>query len=260
MQKFPADATLQQQCAGALELMFVISARMHGAVRPAQAAAAVSVLVAALQAHADHLQAQYACCAALSNIAAEHDPRHAMFADTFTAGAIKAVVAALQTHSGGLRTSRDANKRYRVNKLVDAALLALMHMQQECTVNTMRMVHAGALGVVNATLCASLRADGAPTFALELAQQLQRELEAAARAHAAQPCTRCADMRARGAMCALPGCMIRKQPDGTSLDKCSRCMTAAYCCAAHQREAWPEHKKACRAMQRAAGAGGASAS
>jgi hypothetical protein len=110
-------------------------------------------------------------------------------------------------------------------------------------------------------LCASLRTARAPASTLECAQLLQRQLEAAARAHAPQPCTRCADMRAHGAMCALPGCMIRKQPDGALLQKCSRCMTAAYCCAAHQREAWPEHKKACRSMQRAAagGAGGATA-
>jgi hypothetical protein len=250
LQKFPADARLQQFGAGALEMTFAFPARAPGALGAAQAAAAVSVLVAAIQAHSNDVELQFRCCEALRNIAAVHGAHDAMAA-TFTASAIKTVLASLQKHIGDL-ASRNGSRRHLATKLVPTALSALWYMQRDCAVNTLREVHAGALGVVSASLRASL-----PAEAQERAQLLQRQLEAAARAHAAQPCERCAGMRAHGAMCALPGCTIRKQPDGTPLQQCSRCMTAAYCCAAHQREAWPEHKKACRAMQRAAAAGGA---
>jgi hypothetical protein len=255
MQKFPADARLQQFGAGALEMTFVCALQGAGAVKD-RAATAVSVLAAAMQAHTDDMQLQFRCCEALRNIAAVHGVHDAM-ADTFTASAIKTVLALLQKHSGSNLASRGSGDFHgRITKLVDVALSALKYMQRDCAVNTLHEVHAGALGVVNASLCASLRAAHAPASMLECAEELQRQLEAAALAHAAQPCERCTGMRAHGAMCALPGCTIRKQPDGTSLQLCSRCMTAAYCCAAHQREAWPEHKKACRAMQRAAASGG----
>jgi hypothetical protein len=101
------------------------------------------------------------------------------------------------------------------------------------------------------------------------AEPLRRVLHDAKRAHDAAPCAAdatsacalCAARRARGAQCALPGCGVRQQRSGSggsgaSLQHCSRCFSAAYCGAAHQRAAWPLHKKECGTRRTAAGAAG----
>jgi hypothetical protein len=110
------------------------------------------------------------------------------------------------------------------------------------------------------------------------AEPLRRALAGAKRAHDAAPCAAdgtatacalCAARRARGAQCALPGCGVRQQRGGggdsgdaaaVALQHCSRCFAAAYCGVAHQRAAWPLHKKDCVARRdAAAGAAGTSA-
>jgi hypothetical protein len=43
--------------------------------------------------------------------------------------------------------------------------------------------------------------------------------------------------------CALPSCAV-EEPHVSAFKRCSRCNTAKYCCAAHQRDDWPRHKHA----------------
>jgi hypothetical protein len=68
MQKFPADARLQQFGAPALETILRF-AQGHGLAGAAEAADAVSVLVAALKEHTGNVEVEQLCCAALSNMA-----------------------------------------------------------------------------------------------------------------------------------------------------------------------------------------------
>jgi hypothetical protein len=84
------------------------------------------------------------------------------------------------------------------------------------------------------------------------AQMLLTLLRAAAQRHDATPCKhddcrRCAALRARCAMCALPGCGLRRREGGKNLLHCA-CYTASYCGAAHQREDRRRHRAACQAQ------------
>ncbi|KAF8555675.1 hypothetical protein OG21DRAFT_1602756 [Imleria badia] len=45
--------------------------------------------------------------------------------------------------------------------------------------------------------------------------------------------------------CGVQGCDRRVDSDGPELKQCSRCKTAVYCGAAHQKEHWAKHKKMC---------------
>jgi hypothetical protein len=67
-------------------------------------------------------------------------------------------------------------------------------------------------------------------------------------------CFRCMAARGRGAMCALPGCGLRKRGDGSGkgLLRCGTCQSVAFCSAAHQREDWGRHKGECAASAAAA--------
>jgi hypothetical protein len=86
-------------------------------------------------------------------------------------------------------------------------------------------------------------------------QRLHACLHAAAHTHdndAAQcgdaECRRCAELRARGELCALPGCGARSRDGGAKrLLRCGTCRAACYCGAAHQREDWRRHRGGCAA-------------
>jgi hypothetical protein len=105
---------------------------------------------------------------------------------------------------------------------------------------------------------------------MRLSAAVEVTLRVAAAAHDRAPCAvtsceRCAVRRERCSLCALPSCGVRSRaqhgPAAAELQKCSACLRAAYCGAAHQREHWPAHKGACRAARAAAAAaeaGGAS--
>ena len=58
-------------------------------------------------------------------------------------------------------------------------------------------------------------------------------------------CKRCAAARERGALCALPGCGARLRQNRKKLKRCGRCLVAAYCGEAHQRDHWPTHRPLC---------------
>jgi hypothetical protein len=91
---------------------------------------------------------------------------------------------------------------------------------------------------------------------------LAAALTAALAAHDAAPaacaaaaaCVRCAEQRREGGRCGLAACGARRRHEqpGKGLLRCSGCLTAAYCCGEHQREAWTAHKPACRAAAAAA--------
>jgi hypothetical protein len=124
-----------------------------------------------------------------------------------------------------------------------------------------RAVTAGALEALQAqTVQRSAVVDASR---VEVIQRLQ----AAAQRHDADPCViagcqRCAAARARGSMCALPGCGARSRDGGAKkLLRCGTCRAACYCGPAHQREDWGRHKGACGAQAHEdAHAGGASGS
>ncbi|KAK7014202.1 hypothetical protein R3P38DRAFT_3001621 [Favolaschia claudopus] len=45
--------------------------------------------------------------------------------------------------------------------------------------------------------------------------------------------------------CGGPGCTLRVQKNGAELSQCSRCKSAVYCGADHQKAAWAKHKPTC---------------
>ena len=51
--------------------------------------------------------------------------------------------------------------------------------------------------------------------------------------------------------CALPGCGA-KEAHPTHFKSCAACRTVVYCCREHQVAGWPSHKKACKAVCKAA--------
>ena len=74
-------------------------------------------------------------------------------------------------------------------------------------------------------------------------------------------CERCAQLRARGKRCGLPGCGGTRRADEPerAMARCARCRRAAYCCSTHQKDDWARHKAECAAFaaqQAAAAAAG----
>jgi hypothetical protein len=101
-----------------------------------------------------------------------------------------------------------------------------------------------------------------------------RALQAAAAAHDAAAacgdaaCARCAELRACGSLCGLPGCGAKARAGDNDaaakkLLRCASCRAFAYCGAAHQRDDWARHKGECAVLKRqlaAAAAGGGATS
>ncbi len=84
-----------------------------------------------------------------------------------------------------------------------------------------------------------------------LIKVLKRAIEVhdAAACSAPSACARCAQLRAAGKRCGLPGCgASRRAADADrTMAKCGDCRRLAYCCSAHQKEDWARHKAECRA-------------
>ncbi len=98
-------------------------------------------------------------------------------------------------------------------------------------------------------------------------RQLERALAGAVRRHDAAPCAhaaaceRCAVLRSRGKVCALPSCGARQRTDvddaAKKLLRCARCEKAVYCCKPHQTADWAvRHKAECRKPEAGDGASG----
>jgi hypothetical protein len=119
-------------------------------------------------------------------------------------------------------------------------------------------LRAGAMETLQAGFTMQMSMHNANTAFRSIAAHLQ----AAAARHDGAPCTHadcalCAGARARGAVCALPGCSARKRGADDAAKKllrCGSCRTVCYCCAAHQRDDWARHKGECRDLAAAAAA------
>ncbi len=118
-------------------------------------------------------------------------------------------------------------------------------------------LRAGALQTLHAGFSLQMSSDAAKAAFRDIAAHLQ----AAAARHDGAPCTHadctlCAGARARGALCALPGCGACKRADDAAkkLLRCGSCRTVCYCSAAHQRDDWARHKGECRDLAAAAAA------
>jgi hypothetical protein len=168
------------------------------------------------------------------------------------AGLLPALVACLGTHLADVRRHADVHR-------AGAMLLSLLCERGGVAVAT-AAVRAGAL-----TLWGGARA--LPEAEALRAASL-RALLAAAHAHDGAPCgdagcVRCAELRAQGTLCGLPGCgaKARAGDDAKKLQRCAACRAFAYCGAAHQRDDWGRHKAECAVLKRqlAATAGGPSA-
>jgi hypothetical protein len=160
------------------------------------------------------------------------------------AGAIEAVVTAISD----ITTTVALDGDNRGSELSTASWL-LVALVWDSKPHMARAVRAGALEVL---LAAALQVQDAD--AASARNDLIGDLRAAAARHDAAgacahaDCARCAAMRARGAMCALPGCCARTRADGkTKLLRCGSCDAAWYCGAPHQRNDWARHRDACRA-------------
>jgi hypothetical protein len=113
-------------------------------------------------------------------------------------------------------------------------------------------VRANALETLQAGLNPNVTSTARVTTAF---RRIAAHLQAAAARHDGAACThadckRCAPARARGALCALPGCgACKRAEDATKkLLRCGACRTATYCSAAHQADDWERHKPECRAL------------
>jgi hypothetical protein len=272
---------LQRKACDALSNIATLNRTCQAA---AGAAGGIEASVAALRAHAVDASMQKAGCDALGNICA-HMPGHQ--AKAVAAGGIEAIIQALRRHAADAEVQR-------------AGCTALANMVQNSRSSVQRANAAGALDAIVATatgpaaaitgvfdaVCCALHelvpgheAAAVCAGALEALEQrtatddgneaLRRRLiqllQPAAHQHDARPCThagckRCAAARARGAMCALAGCGIRRREGGKRLQRCITCRTARYCSEAHQLDDWQRHKPECFAERdRQAGtSGGAS--
>ena len=163
-------------------------------------------------------------------------------------GVLPALVACLQT---GLAETR----RYAAVHNSGAMLLSLL-CERGGEAVAAHAVRAGAL---------ALWAEASTSAAATFRTMTQRALQAAAKAHDAAAtcgdaaCARCAELRAQGLLCGLPGCGAKQRDGGDAkkLLRCAGCHTLAFCCAAHQREDWARHKPECGELKRKAAASSA---
>jgi hypothetical protein len=210
----------------------------------ARAAGAIEAVVMALCAHPTDELLQFSSCASL--VCMLHDNTLNICA-AVAAGAIDAVVVAI-----GASALASADTRPKSYEACCVALDVLIH-------NTGGDDVAHARTATNAGALEALleheqpRANG-HHWSEASHQRLLAQLRAAAARHdaagacAAAGCKRCAGMRARGKLCAAPGCFMRRRAndDTKKLLRCGGCLAAGYCCIAHQHADWARHKPECR--------------
>ncbi len=252
------DAGVQRSAGGLLITMLAIESRV--AVQRAFALGADDAYVSAMRSHPRDMRVQSNACLGLVLLTRDRGDAHMPISDD----AIEAVVAATHVEfaddsiiAGTDASSVCAARAYALNAL--HCMLTGSAAAEVCA------VCAGALEAVMSDAVKACRRDHAFVAACRRARNngddvlslLTPALQAAVQRHDAAPCTfdgckRCG-LRASGAMCALPGCGLRKRADGSgkTLLRCGRCMAAAYCGAAHQREHWRRHKPLCAPQQAA---------
>jgi hypothetical protein len=251
MATYPGNGTLQ--CEGCLALNFFMDAA--SAVTLAQRRRAAAAVVGAMRTHGSMPLLQNNGCGALHTIAGSAE----CLASVRAAGGVEVVVSALHSLR---RRAFEADPPEQLASTIVLTLVSLVTAARDDDANTAAQdaaVRAGALEPVDEATPSAL-SDG-------LFARLKAVLANAARRHDAAPCAhaaackRCAAARARGKMCVLPSCSVRKRvaEDGTpkKLLRCARCKKATYCCREHQKADWPtRHKAECDAWL----AGGSSAS
>jgi hypothetical protein len=233
------DANLQVGCMFAVRTMTMTNA----ARTKAGAAGAVEAVVAVMRAHPADADLQRTACQTFAALVCGSVRHASNLQRACAAGGIEAIVT-----SGLLAAGRMQNM-----DLFRDAFCLLSHFIAGSKPNIARAMRAGALEA----LLAGDHIEMDNEDRRHIRAILIRELRAAAAQHDADgacvraDCMRCAGMRARGDMCALPGCCARKRAGGGNkkLLRCGSCDSAWYCGAPHQREDWARHREACRARR-----------
>jgi hypothetical protein len=222
-------------------------------------------------------RAQLAGCSAVFALVSSYDPRQQIKAAI--AGAVEAVVAALRgAQSGELQgvacyalyymaaKNKGIETRARTAGALEAIATALAGEATGGEVEQSGRLDAGCSALnlliageedwaVRAGAVEALQKHAATATPPDsTCSRLLAHLQPATQRHDASPCThagcrRCAGMRARGLMCALAGCGIRKREGGKRLQRCVTCRSARYCSAAHYQEDWQRHRLECAALR-----------
>ena len=124
------------------------------------------------------------------------------------------------------------------------AAVALSSLLGGSTAHQNQLVCAVHSGALSLLQAGKSKYDARHLFLSQLIEHLQQ----AAAEHAAEPpgCPTCAAMRADGRMCGRAGCLLRWRANGRNLPRCALCHRVAYCCPEHQREDWrASHKAEC---------------
>jgi hypothetical protein len=249
------------------------------AQRAANGAHAAVPVLAALTAHRSHTFVQMRGCTALSALFRGRHLLGAPAPPRLPEGAIDTVVGTLRSSLCPRVYERNPScwdVKQATALVYSFACRALGAMTEGDDVAAMRALRAGALEAFTAGEGAHARlGDEAEAERARCG----RTLRAAAARHdeggklgaCDAACARCAEARARGAVCALPGCGARHRRCAATDDaaggsggaasaaaaaaaaaapkallRCGRCRVARFCCAAHQREDWERHKGECK--------------
>jgi hypothetical protein len=268
---FPADADASATALDALRTLLVGSeARAYAG---GAAAHAVAALRARTHAHAaatgtadaNDISVIKRACFAL-NALAKHDAGGLTDAVS-AAGAIEAAVDAMMMLPPLSAASADDADVENAHFAGCRLLRTLAHHGDES--HCARAVRAGATELLAG--CVALTTDELHEKQVQLQQALR---DAKERHDAAAPddaclavagggCRRCATLRARGVLCALAGCRMRRcaasrtvaandaaqaEQEAKKMQYCSICTSVAYCCGEHQRGDWARHKGECAAL------------
>jgi hypothetical protein len=279
MRAFPAVAALQLHgCDSLCNACYMVRDNQLAAA----AAGGLEVAISAIRTHASNAEVQMAGCIALTAMIADLPPSQTRAGEL---GGVEAMMAALRACAAAPLAAEHTeffarwcttlsrlvqDQPMNTHKAVAAGAIELVvvHMcapaaaprvfQWGCgllsclvfdTGHEARAVLAGVLEALEAR-----RAEDPDYEAARL--DVIRHLQPAARRHDAAPCAvagckRCEVARARGALCALPGCGARGRDGGAKkLLRCGTCRAACYCGPAHQREDWRRHKSECGAAAR----------
>jgi hypothetical protein len=223
------------------------------------AAGAIGAVVHAVLAHSDDIFLQQIGWAVLESTVCR-DARH--IHDAVAAGAIDAVIGALTA----LSFPHFRDYPHAANNFHETVCSVLNALIRGDDARALAATRAGALEALRAHP-PSPESTAVPWGDEPAYNLLLPRLRDAAARHDAAPCAfaackRCGARRARGAMCARPGCGARKRAGGggdeeeeeKAMKRCGACAVIAYCCPVHQREDWERHKPECRELRRAAAA------
>jgi hypothetical protein len=268
----PADAELQFQGCCALEAICKDVAEHQ---QKAGAAGGIEAVVRALRAHTNVADLQYKACDTL-RIMVSGNVRNQIIAAL--AGGVEAVVATTRASQTGMQQAgcltlsililaNDGNQRRAVAAggiEVAVAAMKSWHSSPNAGCSLLQLllppgnddlaVCAGALEALQHHISSRTTGRTDDVKVEKFLNNLLTTLQAAAQRHDAHPCAdagcrRCAHLRERGAMCALPGCCALRRESGKRLQRCIACRTARYCCEAHLHDDWARHGPECAALQ-----------